>query len=299
LIYSNTFTNGDILETLAPLGCPVITHVHEMEGWIQQSGQENLKQVLKHTSHFITASNACRQNLIENHHISPDIIKTVHSFIPTRGIEEANPAGVKEQFNIPEEAYIVLGSGHEAWRKGKDLFVQLAAQVRQKVPEQPVHFIWVGGWLNEDDRRIVLHDMHHLGLEDRVHFTGEVSNPLDYFAAGDVFALVSREDTFPLVCLEAAALGKPVLCFQGSGGMPEFVEKDAGYILPYLDLEAMAEKIAELASNPERRHQLGNRAAEKVRERNDVQNGSRQIASILNRPLEPFLEGPAGMEVVT
>jgi hypothetical protein len=31
LIYSNTVVNGDVLEFLADLGCPVITHVHELE----------------------------------------------------------------------------------------------------------------------------------------------------------------------------------------------------------------------------------------------------------------------------
>ncbi|HEY3276453.1 MAG TPA: hypothetical protein VGJ94_07515, partial [Syntrophorhabdaceae bacterium] len=34
LVYSNTITNGEVLQFLSTLGCPVITHVHELEYWI-------------------------------------------------------------------------------------------------------------------------------------------------------------------------------------------------------------------------------------------------------------------------
>ena len=33
LIYSNTVTNGELLERLEPLDCPVISHIHELEYW--------------------------------------------------------------------------------------------------------------------------------------------------------------------------------------------------------------------------------------------------------------------------
>jgi glycosyltransferase involved in cell wall biosynthesis len=280
LIYSNTITNGDILETLAPLGCPVLTHVHELDYWIEQSGRQNLEQVLKYSSRFIAASGAVKVNLVGKYNIAAEKIDVVHSFIPACGVT-ADPSGIRQKLGIPEEAFMVLGSGHETWRKGKDLFVQLAAQMQKTLPTSQTHLLWVGGWQREEDRRNVLHDVQNLGLTGRVHFTGEVSNPLDYFAAGDVFAMVSREDPFPLVCLEAAALGKPVLCFAGSGGMPEFIEEDAGFVVPYLDLPAMAERITALAVDIGLRIRLGKRAAEKVCEMYDIAAGSKQVDRII------------------
>jgi glycosyltransferase involved in cell wall biosynthesis len=280
LIYANTVVTGRALEALAPLGCPVITHIHELDYWIEQSGEENLQQVRRHTARYIAASRAVKQNLVDRYEIPPGKIDVVHSFIPARGVA-ANPAGIRQRLGIPEEAFVVLGSGHETWRKGKDLFVLLAAQTQKVLTDRQAHFLWVGGWQKDEDRRNILHDVRHLGLEGKVHFTGEVSNPLDYFAAGDVFAMVSREDPFPLVCLEAAALGKPVLCFADSGGMPEFVEYDAGFVVPYLDLDDMTKKLVSLADDPARSRYLGKQAAEKVRKLYDVAPGAERISRII------------------
>ena len=290
LIYSNTITNGDILETLSPLKCPTITHVHELDYWIDMSGEKNLEQVKKHSRHYIAASEAVKKNLVEEYSLPGENIDVVHSFIPTDGIM-ANPAGIRQQLGIPEEAFVILGSGYETWRKGKDLFVQLAARVNEKSPEINVHFLWVGGRIEGEEHRNILHDIQRLELTGRVHFIGEVNNPLDYFAAGDVFAMVSREDPFPLVSLEAALLEKPVLCFDKAGGMPEFVEDDAGFITPYLDLAKMAEKIVDLSSNSAVKNRLGKTAAKKVREFYDTQNGSRRIEAIVKKELQPLVSG--------
>ncbi|MDH6063711.1 hypothetical protein, partial [Umezakia ovalisporum] len=50
------------------------------------------------------------------------------------------------------------------------------------------------------------------------------------------------------VCLEAASLGKPILCFDKAGGEPEFVEDDCGFIVPYLDLDAADMNLISLRS---------------------------------------------------
>lgn len=293
LIYANTITNGDILEALAPLGCAVITHVHELEGWIRQAGADNLRQVMSRTSQYIAASGACKDNLIERHGLDHARIEVVHSFIPTPS-PAADPGKIRAALGIPPDAFVILGSGHEGWKKGKDLFVQLAGKVGRELSGRMAHFIWVGGWETPREQAAIDKMIQEAGLAETVHFVGQVDNPLDYFAAGDIFALVSREDTFPLVCLEAAALGKPILCFAGSGGMPEFVETDAGCIVPHLDLETMSEKIALLASDAAARNRLGARAAEKALNDYDLGSGSRRIEAIIRQQLaaEPGTGGP-------
>jgi glycosyltransferase involved in cell wall biosynthesis len=280
LIYANTVVTGKALEALAPLGCPVITHIHELDYWIEQSGEKNLEQVRTHTRNYIAASGAVKKNLVAKYNIPAEIIEVVHSFIPTDGVV-ADPIGIRKKLGIPDDAFIVLGSGHETWRKGKDLFVQLAALTVKNHPDIQTHFLWVGGWQKEEDRRNILHDVQHLGLINRIHFTEEVNNPLDYFAAGDVFAMVSREDPFPLVCLEAALLKKPVLCFADAGGMPEFVEMDAGVIIPYLDLQEMTKTIRMLACDKELCRNLGCKAKFKVEKLHSLDSGGKRIAELI------------------
>jgi glycosyltransferase involved in cell wall biosynthesis len=104
-------------------------------------------------------------------------------------------------------------------------------------------------------------------------------------AAADVFALTSREDPYPLVCLEAAALGKPIVCFAGAGGAPEFVEQDCGFVVPYFDVTAMAGRIASLLESADCRIKMGAAARRKVAERHDISVAAPRILEIIERTI--------------
>ena len=71
-----------------------------------------------------------------------------------------------------------------------------------------------------------------------------------FFESLSLFLLPSREDSWPLVMLEAAAAGVPVVCFQRSGGAEEFLAKGGGTAVPYLDVEAMAQAAVRYVSEP-------------------------------------------------
>ena len=270
LIYSNTITNGNVLQALARPGVPVVTHVHELNHWIKESGARNWKEVLRHTTKFVAVSEAVSENL-QKHGIAADRIEVVHEFIPTeprtQSIVRNERTTSRARLGIPEDAFVVGGSGSETWRKGKDLFVQLAGLLKKRSPGRSFRFVWVGWQGDEEDQQQLKRSMEDAGVADSLHWTGEVANPLDYFACFDVFALVSREDPFPLVCLEAALLEKPILCFAGAGGTPELVEEDSGFVVPYLDLNAMADKLLLLRENEGLRRKMGACGAFKVRER--------------------------------
>lgn len=287
LIFSNTITNGEVLSLLADIGCPVICQVHELDYWIQQSGSKNLEQVKRCTTHYIAVSDAVKKNLVQAHGIPENKVDVVHGFIPIPK-QDSNSFSLKSKnirrsLNISSNAFVVGASGSETWRKGKDLFVQMAYLLSRKLQDFPIYFIWVGGRNNGMDFYGIQHDIRHTGLEERVRFVEEVSNPLDYYAAFDIFAMTSREDPYPLVNLEVAALGKPIVCFENAGGSPEFVENDAGFVVPYLDIHLMAEKIITLAEDKELRNKLGHRAAQKVQERHDITVAAPKILKIIER----------------
>ena len=190
---------------------------------------------------------------------------------------------LRRELKLPEDAFIVGSSGTRHWRKGPDLFIELARSVRNKLGA-PIHFVWIGGG-DKEQRCAVDRDIAKAGLGTNVHFLEAKTNPLDYFADFDVFALTSREDPFPLVCLEVASLGKPILCFDKAGGEPEFVEKDCGFVVPSLDVDAMADRVIELYNNRKLLRQLGQNAAQKVRSRHTLEANAPKIAAIMERYL--------------
>jgi glycosyltransferase involved in cell wall biosynthesis len=291
LVYANTVTNGDILEFLSDLRCPVLCHVHELEYGIRYvTDAEKFGRLKEYTNHFIAASESVRRNLVVRHAIPADKIDTVHSFIPVSSSQETNQEEARlkvlERLNIPANALVVAASGTFEWHKGPDVFVQLAISLRPTQRAIPVHFVWVGGELEGRRFEQIMYDIRHADLETYIHFVGSQPDPLTYFAACDVFTLVSREESLSLVSLEAASLGKPIVCFDGSGGPKEFVEDDCGYVVPYLDVESMANRVEQLLGSVELRQRFGRQAADKVRQRHDVLIAAPKILSIIKQFLQ-------------
>jgi glycosyltransferase involved in cell wall biosynthesis len=290
LIYSNAVTNYRILSALPQMSVPVISHCHELESVIHRTGLDQFEKTKELTTRFIAVSEAVKRNLADNHAVDESRIEVVRDFIP---IEERSAADIRDkrakvlaELGIPEDAFIVGGSGTLYWRKAPELFVLAANAVRKKMPDAPIYFIWVGGAPEGDIRLFEMNfDIQKLGLEKQVRFLEHKPNPLDYYAAFDMFLLTSREDPFPLVCLESAALGKPLVCFENSGGMPEFIERDCGFTVPYLDIVEAAEKIVFLFQNPAVKNSLGAAAAKKVREKHDIAVAAPQLLKTIEKYL--------------
>jgi glycosyltransferase involved in cell wall biosynthesis len=87
----------------------------------------------------------------------------------------------------------------------------------------------------------------------------------DLLAAGDVFAMPSRSDTFGIVYLEAWYYGKPVIGAY-AGGVPKVIDHQRdGFLVPFGDTESLAGRIDELVRSPELRRQFGEAGHSKVR----------------------------------
>ena len=92
------------------------------------------------------------------------------------------------------------------------------------------------------------------------------------YASADVFCFPSTTDTFGQVLLEAGASGLPVVASR-AGGTAELVRAppQTGLLVPPDDPEAFARALRRLATQVERRRELGNqgriRAAARTSER--------------------------------
>ena len=299
LVYANSADNAESLDALPRHAAPVICHVHEMEHALRWGGAglEKFERVKRRAGHWVAAAEAVAENLVDRHHIPRRAIDVVPGFVPLtplppweRGEGDAGPSsaeevrrGVRRRLGLPADVWVVGGCGAIGWRKGTDLFVQMARAIRQARPDLPVTCVWVGGGDHAEAGDQARHDLERAGLAGRVVLTGPVDNPRDYFTAFDVFALPSREDPFPLVCLEAAALGVPIVCFEGAGSMPAFVEDGCGVVVPYLDVAALAGAVLDLLGDPARRAALGAAAREKVRRRHDVSTAAPQWMRVLEK----------------
>jgi glycosyltransferase involved in cell wall biosynthesis len=285
IIYSNTVISAEMgVRLKRMLNVPLVCHVHELQGIIDAYiGRDKFIKISKSVDLFFAASQAVGENLVQQNEIHKDDTVVVYEFIDTsiNSLSNIQLESIRKELGIPNSALIIGGSGAIQWRKGSDLFIQLSAFMKELRAELP-YFVWLGSNTSFPlFAQQLLDDVQILGLTEHVKFIGARPNAIDYMQIFDVFTLCSREDPYPLVCLEAAAIGKPVLCFADSGGMPEFVAEDAGFVVPYLRADIMAQRINLLLNNSEARQQLGTNAQNKVRQQHDVNIASVQIVSIL------------------
>ena len=84
-----------------------------------------------------------------------------------------------------------------------------------------------------------------------------LSDRPDFFAAIDVFSMPSRTDSYGIVFLEAWANALPVVA-AAAGGVPEVVRHgEAGYLVPFGDLDRLSEALGGLIDDPARASALG------------------------------------------
>lgn len=272
LIYSNTIVNGQILKLLARADCPIISHVHELEYRIRhQTKPDIISGVTACTDKYIAVSKAVKENLVNNLDIPEEMIEVIYEFLPTkvRSPDSRICENIRKNLGIPPGSLIVGACGTSDWRKGPDLFIQLALLLHRNFGDA-VHFCWLGAQLGTPEFTALEYDVKKAHLDGYVHFIGPQKNTQDYFSLFDVFVSVSREDPFPLVNLEAATFGKPIVCFDNSGGAREFVENDCGYVVDYLNLPDMCARATELLKTPELRSRMGDQAMRKVQQNHDV-----------------------------
>lgn len=285
LVYVNTVCPIRQMELLACEGYPVICHVHELDYILQAAvGYEAFARIIPLINHFIAGSKAVQDYLTTRWHIPTANSTLVHEFtLPTKAQRFKSREAMRMELGLTNGDILVGTCGTLDWRKGADLFIQIANYVQKDPTGAKLHFLWIGGDKKSFEYARFMHDLSACGLNKRVTVIEPCPNYLDYISAMDIFALTSREDPFPLVMLDAAALGLPMVCFEASGGGPEFAGNDAGMVAPYLDTATFAKNILSLAADKEARQRLGAMAARKLDQNFTVDMQAPKLLEVINR----------------
>jgi len=83
-----------------------------------------------------------------------------------------------------------------------------------------------------------------------------------YYQAADVYVHAAHAETQPLVLMEAMACGRPTVA-TAVGGIPEVIQDGrTGYLVPYRDAHAMADRVEELLADQAKLRQFGANAVE-------------------------------------
>jgi glycosyltransferase involved in cell wall biosynthesis len=114
------------------------------------------------------------------------------------------------------------------------------------------------------DREEVEQRAHDLGVARHTLFVGYQRDVAPYYSFFDAFVLPSANEGTPVVAIESLAAARPVVATR-VGGTPDVVESGAdGVLVPVGNVEAIADALETLASDPELRRRLGEHGRERV-----------------------------------
>lgn len=146
--------------------------------------------------------------------------------------------------------------------KGMDTVIRALPKIVGSVPE--THYCLVG---DGDDRGRLECLAAEMGVGDRVVFPGKVGGELsEYYRSCDIFVMPSRDEGLSLSYIEAMAWGKPVVA-GNHGGTPEIVvDGESGFLVPYGDVDALAERVIRLLRDEPLRRRMGEAGRRRVEE---------------------------------
>jgi glycosyltransferase involved in cell wall biosynthesis len=276
----NAFGSRFALPHLRAHGIPVIALIHEFAANIQP--RRDLVSIAEQAHAMVFPSEIVRQNALTllpalyGRHM-PVIPQGRCSLPPAPRAMEPDHAvsdlAIREALGLAGDpaapAVIILGAGFVDYRKGTDLFLQCAANMARRYPDLAAHFVWVGNKPEAETGNLYaayLEDQARRdALDHQVHFTGEVIDMDVVYRQADIFALTSRLDPLPNVCIEAMAAGLPLVCFDNASGFPDMLSRlnlEPDCVARYLDVDDMTDKLAALVTDPARRMAVGARLSQ-------------------------------------
>jgi glycosyltransferase involved in cell wall biosynthesis len=231
------------------------------------------------TDGIVAVSEEVRDDLLRFHVAPPRKITVVrYGFALDRRVAPAAPSrGAKRaEIGAGENDFVIGWAGRLAEIKRPGDLVRVTAQV-------PASLLVLAG--DGDLRREVEHLAVEHGIADRVRMLGYVEDMGAWYGAFDAFLLTSANEGAPVVAIEALAAGVPVVATDAGGTRNVVDDEASGYLAAVGDVDALAERLRRLQSDPELRARLGAEGAERMRARFSTERMVDEIDALYQRLL--------------
>ena len=151
------------------------------------------------------------------------------------------------------------------------------------VPRIPgLQLLLVGGGGEEERIRRRVAEM---GLNQRVIFTGFLENSVRIYPVLDLYVATSLKEGLPLSLVEAMAAGLTVVATDVPGHRDVVVHGETGLLVPPDNPGALADAIAGLLADPERRRRMGEAGRQRALKEFSIQPRTAGTADVYRRAM--------------
>ncbi len=171
---------------------------------------------------FMVVSDALEKMMIEKRRIEPQRVVKIYN-----GIEKDDfcisdeeivrrRSSFRTKANIGEDVVVIGVIGRLVWQKGFEYFIAAIPDVLKEFKE--AKFLLVGEGKLEDELKV---KSKKLKLEDKIIFTGFMSDIKDVLASIDILVIPSLHEGLPVVLLESMAMMKSIVEMMHQAGFAD------------------------------------------------------------------------------
>ena len=216
----------------------LITHFHELPLTYTYLSGPDFKGIVDYSDLLIGCSKVTCEAMED---AGGKNVSLLYSFIDQSLVvkNEARSRELRKELGIPEADFVWVRSGMTSERKGFDFLPEIA----EALNDPKVHLIWVGAKIDDGLVYYTEQRCRQSKSATKIHLVGKQKEDYySYLDLGNGFLLTSRQDPFPLVMIEAALLGKPIVSFP-SGGVSEFVQPGMGHVTEDISVNQMVKAM--------------------------------------------------------
>lgn len=264
LVYVNSVTCLAAAEAANRLRIPTIWHLREL--FSDANGELKLPRFLskrfiqhmirKRADAFIAISNTVRENILGAP--APNNTHTVNNAVSQSFFTPRfTPEQAREALGLPTDRFVIGIPVNLRPVKGIPFLLNTLPEV---IREFPSCLFVITGTGPEDYRQELLEQVHTLGLDESVRFTGQITDMAQFYRACHIACIPSRSEAFGRTAIECFATRTPLVA-SGVNGLLEIIQdQETGLLVPYQDTARLAQALISLIRNKSLRNDLAENA---------------------------------------
>ncbi|RMH66518.1 MAG: glycosyltransferase [Calditrichaeota bacterium] len=228
---------------------------------------------LKHCAGLIVNAQPIRQALQTQGWLPAEKIHVIYNGLDLEALErEARKPAEKPA------SFAVVSGGLLIERKGFDTLIEAMADFQKARPDAD-SILWIVG--DGPERARLEEKARRMLAEGTARFTGYLENPYAYYAAADVFVLLSGNEGISNALLEAMYLRcAPITT--AAGGAARVLENGVNGYLVTKEPATVSRKLTALYDHADRRKTMAEAAHQRVAEMFALERMTRQLEDVLH-----------------
>ena len=223
--------------------------------WFSHSIEQHLT---KYTDRFICVSDEDCKLADHMHIIDSSKTTVIKNGIDIKRFSNAKPnITLKENLGLSESDIVIGNISRFDFQKNQRLLIDSFSETLKQNKNVKLLLVGDGKLLNDCKGQV-----SQSGIQDKVIFTGEISNVEDYYPLMDIFVFPSLWEGLSITLIEALASGRCIVASDIPSNRELINNGENGVLFELGNSKALTEKILYLIDNPEERERLSRNASQ-------------------------------------